>query len=135
MSKNVPNDLGTFLASAGLGLTLGTNIFIGPVRDSMGNIPNDSVFLIGGAGSRPERTMGEVSEIKRAIVHVRVRSRTFNTGYTLARGIKDAVQGSSITDYIDSYGTDSEPLVLGQDNEGRYMFNLGIAMVYEDAAA
>jgi len=134
LSKNTPQDVATFLSAAGIGLTLGTNLFLGSPKDSRGNIPNNSVFILGGSGARPERTMGEVSEIRRPITHVRLRYNKFQTGDTMARSIQDTLRAASISGYLDVVALQSEPQNLGSDMEGRYLWNIGYQLSFEDSA-
>lgn len=130
---NPPSDVATFLASAGLSLTLGTNLFVGLPRDVSSAVPKNAVFVFGIPGGGVERTMGEVTELRSPHVNVRVRWTSFSSGDTKTRAVQEALQAPSISGYLDIAAMQSEPLVLGQDQEGLHMWSLMYEMVYEDA--
>jgi hypothetical protein len=129
-----PDDLATFIAAAGLSLTKGTNLFVSTLREVSADIPKNAVFLFGSAGASPERTMGEVTEVRHPHVLIRVRWSSFSSGNTKIRAIQDALQAASISGYLDVVALQAEPLNLGQDAEGLHMWGLTYQMVYENAS-
>ncbi len=127
-------DVATELAGAGIGLTLGTNLFMGPMRDASASVPKNAVFVKGLPGGLPQRTMGESDEIRSPLVSVNVRWTTFDAGDTKIRQVQEALQAATISGYIDVVAQQSEPLVLGQDNEGLHMFMMIFSLKYIDAS-
>ena len=127
-------DVAAHLAGAGISLTLGTNLFTGPMRDVSASVPKNAVFVKGLPGGLPQRTMGEVDEIRSPLVSVNVRWTTFDGGDTKIRQIQEALQAAAISGYIDVVAQQSEPLVLPSDNEGLHMFMMIFSLKYVDAA-
>ncbi len=127
-------DVATELAAAGISLTLGTNLFTGPIRDVSASVPKNSVFVKGLPGGLPERTMGESDELRSPLVSVQVRWTTFGDGDTKVRQIQEALQAVSISGYLDVAAQQSEPLVLPQDNEGLHQWSMIFLLKYLDAA-
>ena len=125
-------DVATELAGAGIGLTLGTNLFMGPMRDASASVPKNAVFVKGLPGGLPQRTMGESDEIRSPLVSVNVRWTTFDAGDTKIRQVQEALQAATISGYIDVVAQQSEPLVLGQDNEGLHLFMMIFSLKYID---
>ncbi len=129
-----PTDVAVHLAGASIALTLGTNLFTGPMRDASTSVPRNSVFVKGMPGGLPERTMGQGDEIRSPLVSVNVRWSTFNGGDTKIRQIQEALQAATIFGYIDVVAQQSEPLVLGQDNEGLHLFMMIFSLKYIDSS-
>jgi len=127
-------DVATELAGAGIGLTLGTNLFTGGIRDVRTGIPKNAVFVKGLPGGLPQRTMGESDEIRSPLVSVNVRWTNFDGGDTKIRQVQEALQAAAISGYIDVVAQQSEPLVLGQDNEGLHLFMMVFSLKYIDAS-
>ena len=127
-------DVATHLAGASISLTLGTNLFTGPVRDVSASVPKNAVFVKGLPGGLPQRTMGEEDEIRSPLVTVNVRWTTFGDGDTKIRQIQEALQAATISGYIDVAAQQSEPLVLPPDNEGLHMFMMIFSLKYVDAS-
>ena len=125
-------DVATHLAGAGISLTLGTNLFTGGIRDVRTGVPKNAVFVKGLPGGLPQRTMGEVNEIRSPLVSVSVRWTTFGDGDTKMRQIQEALQAAAISVYMDVVAQQSEPLVLPPDNEGLHMFMMIFSLKYLD---
>ncbi len=131
MSHTPTRDLVDFLNTNIASLTSGTNLYDSQVRAPLtGVIPEDAVFVWATGGRAPERTMGEPDEVRRAIVHFRVRNQKNATGLALAREIQDTVRASSITGYIDVSLLIPEPRALGQDADGRNFYGGEFEMTY-----
>lgn len=131
-AKNVPLDVATHLAGASLGLTLGTNIFAGPVREPSSQIPKDCVFVTSvPGGAPPSRVMGQSYEIRFATLHIRVRWTRYEEGDTKARDIADKLQGASITGYLDVEPAASEPAPEARDPVGLYYWGLFFVFKYQ----
>lgn len=123
-------DVATHLAGASISLTLGTNLFVGSIRDVSASVPKNAVFVKGLPGGLPERTMGQVDEIRSPLVSVNVRWKTFGDGDTKIREIQEALQAATIFGYMDVVAQQSEPLVLPPDNEGLHQFMMIFSLKY-----
>jgi len=126
------NDVATELNGAGISLTLGTNLFTGPLREVSSFTPKNSVFVKGLPGGIPERTMGQSDEIRSPLVSVQVRNTSFNGGDTKVRDIQETLAGVTISGYLDVEAQQSEPLYIGQDNEGLHMWSMIYSLKYID---
>lgn len=127
-------DVAIFLAGMGISLTFGTNLFTGSIRDVQTGVPKNAVFVKGMPGGLPERTMGQVNEIRSPLVSVTVRWTTFDGGDTKIRQIQEALQAVAISGYLDVVAQQSEPLVLPPDNEGLHMWMMVFSLKFVDAA-
>ena len=132
MPHNPAVDLATFLAAAGLGLVLETNIVVGMPRDVGGTVPKDAVFVHGFGGKPATRFMGQVTEVRRPLLMLQVRNGSMLAGDTLARNILGAVAGSDVSTYLDVFPSQSEPNYAGQDQNGDHFWNHSFEMVYEE---
>ncbi len=131
-AQNVPLDAATFLATQGLSLTLGTNLFAGPPREPSAQIPKDAVFVMATPGGvPPSRVMGQSFEIRFVTLHIRVRWSRFEEGDTKARDIADVLQGASVTGYLDVEPSLSEPAPEARDTEGLYYWGLFFMFTYQ----
>ncbi len=125
-------DVSTALAAEGIGLTAGTNLFMGGIKALSSNVAVNSVFVGSSPGAAPERFMGEVAEIRRPMVHVRVRNGTFQAGDTLSRLIQDTMQALSISGYLDVKAVQSEPTYLGEAKEGHHLWVISFELTHEE---
>lgn len=132
MTHNPALDLATFLAAAGLGLSLGTSIVVGMPRDAAPNIPIDAVFVHGFGGQPATRIMGGAQEVRWPLLMLQVRNGSMQIGDTLARDILDAVAGSGVATYLDVEPLQSEPTYAGQDENQDHMWNHTFKLVYEE---
>jgi len=132
MPHNPAVDLATFLAAAGLGLTLGTSIVVGMPRDVGGTVPKDAVFIHGFGGTPATRFMGQATEVRRPLLMLQVRNGSMLTGEALARSILNAIAGSDVSTYLDTFPSQSEPNYAGQDQNGDHFWNHSFEMVYEE---
>ena len=127
---NPLSDMATFLAAAGLGLTKGTNLFWGTQRGVGGGVPINAVFVIGGGGTEPERTMGRTLEIRHPFVIIRVRWSSNGAGDAKARAIQDALDNATISGYLDVRALNSEPQSIGQGTDGNHLWTMQYELVY-----
>lgn len=132
MPHNPAVDLATFLAAAGLGLTLGTDIVVGMPRDAGATVPKDAVFVHGFGGTPATRFMGQATEVRRPLLMLQVRNGSMLAGDTLARNILNAIAGSDVSTYLDTFPSQSEPNYAGQDQNGDHFWNHSFEMVYEE---
>jgi hypothetical protein len=137
LTHNPAKDVRTILNDdSALGLTTGTDLFLGPSRAVGAQVPADAVFVFGNSGIPPLRSMGEVAEIRRPLVNIRVRWSSFGPGDTKIRAIMNLLQAEPIATYLSKVLlTESEPLPLGQDAQGNHMWSLGCEVIYREAKA
>lgn len=124
----------TLDGDSALGLTKGTDLWQGPSRGPNDNIPIDSVFVYSDGGLDPQRFMGQVSEIREALLIVRTRSHKFTVGNLRAQAIQNTLQGAVISGYLDIVATESLPVSLGVDENGNHLFMSIFKMVFEEVA-
>jgi len=100
--SSVSTDFATHLASQMGSLTLGTNLFTGPVRMVGDYIPTNCVFAYLSSGFLPRPYMGQNEQFRQAFIEVRVRYErdNFASGADFAHEIYDTMDLSEflITD-------------------------------------
>ncbi len=129
---DVPTAVATKIAAGGLSLTLGTNLFVGPVREPSAQIPKNCVFVSATpGGAPPNRTMGQSFEIRAVNIHTRVRWSSYSAGATKARDITDLLQGATISGYLDVSASLPEPAPEARDPEGLYYWGLFHTLTYQ----
>lgn len=126
-------DLVTHLAAAGVGLTAGTNLFRGPVRGALDEVPGEAVFVLLSGGFREGR-IGNARVVRDAAIQIVVRGKrdAFEAGITLARNVWDAVHYAVIAGYLDVQCDQGEPLYLGETEDGRHQWAVNATMAYVD---
>lgn len=133
-------DVATYLNTTLPQLTLGTNLFAGPMRaysqsnDPVG-VPHEATFCLNTGGADPVTYMnGSVKriQIKKPTVHVKHRSEPyeFANGQEIVRAVLDAVDRKQIGTYIDSQVNDGSPHYLGEDKDGHHTWSMNIDMMY-----
>lgn len=143
MAQNPAFDLAAHLAGAvtllsppGGGpvtLTVGTNLFVGPVRESDAIVPAQAVFAINAGGPQSEPYLPSTSgSWRRAFVRVQVRSALddFSGGEALARGCWSKVYLAAVAGYVWSKPLSSEVDFDGQDERGLFMFSFTVELAY-----
>lgn len=119
-----------FLATQGLALTKGANLFAGPIREVSTLIPNQCIFVNNSAGAEPQRVMGDSASFRTVIVDIRVRWDKFGTGETKARAILDAIQGASISGYLDVTPMTSDPSPVQRDMNDLFIWQVLASMMH-----
>jgi hypothetical protein len=123
-------DVANFLAGSGLGLTLGTNLFVGSIRPASSSgpsMPPQAVFVISTPGPAPLTFKGAgQGSLSMGMIQVRLRSQPndFLTAQTLSRQIRDTLHRATIAGYVYVVARQSEPQYLGQDQQGNEEFSL-----------
>ena len=127
-------DIAASIVGGGLaGITAG-NTLSGLIRDANDYVPINALFIGGDAGPQPLRVMGEDKEIRTAIVHIRVRWNSFGPGDGKVRLLQEFLQKVAIAGYLDVTAMQSEPVPLGSDGNGNFLWIMSYMMVYEDAS-
>jgi len=130
-------DVAGYLDTNLAALTLGTNLFQGKERAQRdGVIPHEAVFVLAAGGPRPEAYLlgGAGPELRYPGVQLITRSnpREFATGQTLARSVRDAVHHAPISGYTDAAVAETEPLYLGEDEDGRHRWSSNLELITEE---
>ncbi len=122
------DDLLTFLAAAGLSLTVGTNAFRGPLQPAGDYVPANVVFAADAGGPPPfARDMGGNGEARSPMVTIRLRWTDADLGRNKVYAIRDALTGASISGYLDVVAA-GEPRQLPDDENGRVLWMLVVKM-------
>lgn len=117
MTQDPQLDVATFLAAAGLNLTLGTNLFTGEVLAVSSSVPAESVFVEAQRGERPRPYLG-AGNMWPVEVDITVRGPAGNreAARLRARAIRDALHRAAISGYVIVLSVDAEPEHVGADD-------------------
>lgn len=114
-----------------LGLTKGTDLFEGPLRAVGDYVQRNAVFVHSIGGPEPQRVMTQTSEIQRVVLSVTTRWDRYSAGNTKAQAVQNALQGASISGYLDVRSTESLPTLIGQDAQANSLFMSMFELVRE----
>ena len=137
MPRRPALDVATQINATVTELTLGTNLFAGPVRKAEKNlsgveiVPICAAFVIASDGPVPIRVMGRQKEVRSLLVDVRLRWNNFQMGDEIARKILNAIAALDIPEYMDIETTTPEPIVTGQDDLSNFTWRIGFILTYE----
>jgi hypothetical protein len=126
--------LATFIGTQVADLTLGTNLFYGPVTPD----PVEGCWVFPTGGPPPERFLGEIPTMKHFGIQIRVRGdkEQFTTGQALAREVSDALiaatHDSAFNAYLDIEVTQSQPFYLGQDDRGLPEWSQNVEAIFKE---
>lgn len=120
------------------GLTLGDNLFAGPIRgaDDVGGVAHKAVFVTasGGLFSEPLHDDNRRT-LRRPGVQIRIRSDqgagAFQTGQQLARDVYDTVDQDPPAGICDVRALDSAPSYLGEDEDGHHEWSINLSLLLE----
>lgn len=110
------------VATTALGLTFATNLFIGkePVE------PDNCVTIFDTPGRSPLLTFNQTDRAERPSIQIRVRNRSYLTGWTLIHDIQDRLHGLSQETWNSTLYSvivcTSGPAMLDWDNNNRVRF-------------
>lgn len=110
--------------------TEGTDMFAGPFRPVSAHIPANCLFVLATGGRSAERFLsgGAKIENRYPTVQVTVRWMTYTDGYKKAREVYDELNFASIGSYWNVKGQQSEPLFVGQGEDGNYRWSLNFEL-------
>ena len=124
------------LATAGIGLTVGANLFRGPVRPQSATIPHKAVFCLTTGGPAPltHDIKNGGPDIKRGAVQVRVRSDVgkFEAGQLLATNAWNALQRAEAPGYMSITCRESAPVYLGLDDTEHHEWTINAETMREE---
>ncbi len=124
-------DMVDFLAAASLSFTKGTNAFMGPIREHSRQVPKNCLFVNNSPGSPPSRVMGDSVNFRNVVVDIRIRWNKFAAGDAKARAVMDALQGASISGYLDVGLVMSEPSPMQRDMNDLFIWQVLAFMFYQ----
>ena len=125
------NAVTTVLQTAGYG-TLGTDLFLGPVRPKSPQVPLRSVFVVatpGGPGA--DGVYGNPHKLRAAAVQVRIRHDQYAAGVLKAQQIYDSLATTTPATYLILRMGQSGPLWIGQNESGEYEWSVNVEAQYE----
>lgn len=126
MSIPIEVDVAARLAAAGLGLTLNTNLFYGPLGDG-GGLPDLAVSVHNSGGYPREPDLGGPSApdlIPLTVqIHVRSAANSYDAGSTLMQAVCDAVHKQESGAANVSWLLQSSAYI-GADNKGRHRWSV-----------
>jgi hypothetical protein len=129
-------DIATVLAGAGLSLTNGTNLFLGPMPEDDDTVPDKCVAVLQTGGGAP---LGFIGGGKKAFVSVSCQIRVrgdredFQAGQTLACGILEALNQTAPSPYVAIRVRESAPFYGGTDSADRPQWSLNVVLQYVNA--
>lgn len=136
MARDTAADLATILAASGLGLSVGTNLFLGPViEDDDATVPDVSCFVLQTGGDSPVSYVGAGRKTYRAITcQVRVRSarESFQVGHLLALGALDALHLATAAPYTLIQVEEGSPNYFGTDGSDRHWWSFTVSAEFVD---
>lgn len=115
-------DIKDILEAAGLGLTFGTNLFIGQEP----TIPDNCVTIFDAPGIPPQLCLDRDDAYYYPSIQIRVRNRSYLTGYELVNDIKTELHGVGHETWNGTYYSvikcAQEPFLLDYDDNNRPRF-------------
>ena len=129
--EDIAAKLDTELAS----LTIGTNLFTGPMRPTSSMVPQRCVFMYclpGGNIMNYCNGGARTPQLYLSTVRVVARSNAsgYDDGRDLARSIRDAIHDNPPSGYIMTRIRNSEPDYHGVDDTGSHIFSYDIDVMY-----
>lgn len=131
--RDTASDLATVLAGAGLGLVLGTNLFIGPLRAADEEaVADEAVFVLGTGGEQEPYLAGGKKTMIEASVQTLIRGKPsdFESAQNLAFGVFEALNLTQPAGYVSVIAREGAPYFLGPDGTGRPLFTLNLTCSY-----
>lgn len=122
-------DIATYLGGDLAALSLGVNLFYGPVRGADDNYPSKAVFCILDGGPPPLPIWG-TDVVRRSRVALRVRGdrMKYDEGLDLAVSVRASVHYAAIVGYLDTRAEQAEPIFIGNDEDGHPEWVINILM-------
>lgn len=130
MSVEPETAMRDFLATAQLGLAVGTNLFEGPERPALGDTVCACVFVMQTGGSGPEDELGSGWSLCRHNVQIRVRGahQSYAAGRDLARAVLKAAHQATVVGFLGTFALQSDPMYLGEDEQGHHHWSFHVRM-------
>lgn len=134
MATAPDTDVAAAIVAAALGYTEGTNLFRGKMRAVGGGIPTKAVFVLATGGPAPETYANSSTKFFFSAVQIMIRSdeRDFQSGQADARAIRNALHHVDLAGYITVNAQESEPLYLGEADEGYHLWSVNLELWHEE---
>jgi hypothetical protein len=136
MSRDTAADLVALLGSAGLGLSVGSNLFVGPdLEDDDATVPDTAVFVLQSGGDPPLSYIGSGRKTYRTTTcQVRIRSarESFQAGHLLALGALDVLHLATLPPYVRVSVSEGSPSYFGTDSSDRHRWSFTVDAEFVD---
>lgn len=136
MARDTAADLASILAAGGLGLSIGTNLFLGPdIEDDDAVVPDVACFVLQTGGDAPVSYVGGGRKTYRAnTCQVRIRSarESFQSGHVLALGALDALHLANAAPYVLIEVEEGSPSYVGTDGSDRHWWSFTVNAEFVD---
>lgn len=133
----IESDVASHLATE-LGLVVGTDIFVGPVRKVSddpsvpGAVPDEAIFVLGSGGFAdvPIIDGGSYGREARPTVQIWVRSapRDYDGGRTLSSSTYAAIDKNPPAGYFEARASDSAPAYVRRDDEDHHEWSINVTL-------
>lgn len=109
-------------------LTLGSTLFVGPVRPVGAGVEEEAVFVLQSGGARPMPYMGQADSWHTTHVQVMVRglAEQFQRAEGIARGLIAVCHLHTPVGYTYLLALDSDPIYVGETDNGSHLFSLNL---------
>lgn len=125
---SIDEDIADVLAGSGLGLVLGSSLFVGPPRAALGAVSRGPCVFVLSTGGYPPIALqdgsGQAFSISTIQITVRSAADAFQLGQQLARGVRDTLDRRPPAGYVDLRARESEPNYIGPDSNDQHRWTL-----------
>ena len=128
---NYELDLATHIASNVGSLTLGTNIFAGPLRSTAESAPQLAVGVVLVPGPTPiELLTGGTKKLFEPSLTIMIRSKPdeYQNGRDLAESVWEAVHNGSVSGYQWVRCQQASPIYAGMTDNRNHYFTINVTM-------
>lgn len=135
--SNYASDVATVLGAAGIGLTLGTNLYTGPMRaHEAEGVPNEAVFVITVGGRSPidycDHSHTPQLHFPRVQIMVRSDPHDWDGGLALANDIYEAIHSKEPSGYVSARSAESAPIHVGETDNGEFLWSINVDLIKEE---
>lgn len=112
--------------------TIGTDLFAGPVRPPGGYIPKQVIFVLEATGGREPQVIHNEQRgyMRRPGVQVRVRAESYESGYTLAEDVWQALADvTSPAPWTQMRMQQSAPIYTGRTEDELFHWSINVELI------
>ncbi|NTX39855.1 hypothetical protein HUA78_36000 [Myxococcus sp. CA033] len=138
MARDVAADLASILGAEGFGLSVGSNLFLGPtLEDDDATVPDVSCFVLQTGGDAPLGYLGGRKTYRTVTCQVRVRSarESFRAGQALALAALDVLHLATAAPYVLIEVDEGSPNYIGTDGSDRHWWTFTVNAAFVDSGA
>ena len=138
MARDVASDMAALLASGGLGLSVGANLFLGPsLEDDDATVPDVACFVLQTGGDPPQGYLGGRKTYRTVTCQVRVRSARegFREGQALALAALGVLHLADAAPYVLVEVDEGSPNYVGTDGSDRHWWTFTVDASFIDSSA